>query len=257
MGHYFYLAATLPPLQFPCKPGVTLEELRPALEFNLSKGDKEKLTALRLFVDISNLRPLWQEQEIDPRGNLGEKELDEAFLTGTVLPEYVFEFLENHETLSKKLLNFSSLLSRFYQEEAKKHTGFLRSFFSFERESRLVMLAIRAKQIGRDVVKELCFEDPMDPLVMQILAQKDAPQYEPPAEYREIKDLLDNCGKDPFLQSKEMASCRFRKIEELKLGTQFSVDGVLAYVAQLMLVEHWNELDQAKGKVILDTFKTS
>ncbi len=257
MGHYFYLAASLPDLQFSGELAVSSWSLRASLEQNLSKGDAKKLATLRLYVDISNLRPLWQEQEIDPRGNLGEKQLDEAILDGNILPQYVFDFLEKNETLLDKLRYFSSLLAQFYKEEAEGHKGFLKKLFVFEREWRLVVLAFRAKAIGRDLVKELQFEDPTDPFIMQILAQKDAPHYEPPEEYKEIKDILHSCGKDPWEQNKAIALYRFNKVEEISTATQFSIDWILAYLVRLMILEEWNELDQAKGKIILDTFKTS
>ena len=257
MGHYFYLAASLPALQFSEEPTVDIEALRATLEQNLSKRDAKKLAALRLYIDISNLRPLLQEQEIDPRGNLGEKQLDEAILDRNILPQYVFDFLEKNETLVEKLQYFSVLLSQFYREEAVKQKGFLKKLFTFEREWRLVVLALRAKALGRNVVKELQFEDPTDPFVMQILTQKDAPQYEPPEEYREVKEMLQSCGKNPWEQNKAIALYRFNKVDEMNEATQFSMDWILAYLVRLTILEHWNELDQAKGKIILDTFKTS
>jgi hypothetical protein len=257
MGHYFYLAASLPALHFAEQPSVSSEALRDSLKQNLSKSDAKKLAALRLYIDISNLRPLLQEQDIDPRGNLGEKELDEAILDRNILPQYVFDFLEKNETLAEKLQYFSVLLAQFYREEVGKHTGFLKRLFVFEREWRLIVLALRAKSLGRNIVEELQFEDSTDPFVMQILVQKDAPQYEPPEEYREIKELLQACGTDPLKQSRAISLYRFNKIEEMNEATQFSMDWILAYIVRLTILEHWNELDQAKGKIILDTFKTS
>ena len=37
----------------------------------------------------------------------------------------------------------------------------------------------------------------------------------------------------------------------------FSIDWILSYLAQLIIVEERNELNETKGKVILDTFRTS
>lgn len=257
MSNYYYLGAFLPPLEFPKQPEVSLASLRPYLELNLSKEDLQKLQALRLFIDIANIRPLFQEQEIDPRGNLDEKGLNEAFLDKTSLPSYVFDFLAENETLEEKLRNFASLLAQFFKEEGQKYKGFLHSYFAFEREWRLVLLALRAKKLRRDLVKELQFEDPSDPLVLQILSQKDAEQYEPPAEYKELKEVVEAAGADPVEQNKACALYQFRKIEEMKEKGLFSVDSILAYLAQLMVIENWNELDKMKGKLVLDTFKKS
>lgn len=257
MGNYYYLAASLPPLDFPHKSEVTFASLQLPLSLNLSKKDQEKVRILRLFFDLSNIRHLLLEEEIDPRGNLKEKELEDALLSETSLPEYVFDFLKTHETLAEKLRAFPALLAKFFQEETGKAEGFLKQYFEFERQWRLVVLALRAKKLHRDLTEELQFEDLHDPFVMQILAQKDAENYEPPLEYAEIKDLLHACGPDPWQQNKALCSYRFHTIHEMISESPFSMDWILAYLAQLMIIEYWNELDETKGRAILDTFKTS
>lgn len=257
MTNYYYLAASLPPLDFPCVPDISFVEIKSALRLNLSKSDLKKVETLRLFVDLNNIRPLLLEEEIDPRGNLSEKELDEALLVKDFLPEYVFDFLDKYDSLQEKLRHFSEITCRFFQEEQPKQKGFLEKFLTFEREWRLVILALRSKVTKRDVVKELQFEDFTDPLVSQILAQKDAEQYEPPSEYKELKEKYIAAGKDPYLQSKMLAEYRFSKIDEFVEDGLFSMDAILAYLAQLMIVEYWNELDERRGLAILDTFKSS
>lgn len=257
MSNYYYLAASLPALEFPCIPDINVSTLRETLKLNLSQADLKKVETLRLFVDICNIRPLLLEEEIDPRGNLSEKELDEAILVKDFLPEFVFDFLDKYESLSDKLKHFSELVSLFFTHEMPEQKGFLKEYLSFEREWRLVVLALRSKTAKRDLVKELQFEDFSDPLVAQILAQKDADQYEPPSEYKELKDRFTACGPDPWLQNKMLSEYRFNRIEDFVHDGQFSIDYILAYLAQLMIVEHWNELDKERGMVILDTFKSS
>lgn len=116
------------------------------------------------------------------------------------------------------------------------------------------MVGLRAKQIGRDVTRELQFEDFADPLVAQILAQKDADRYEPPMEYTELSELVTATYHDAWEEHKAFAEYRFRKIEEMAEGAQFSIDQILSYMARLMIIEQWNELDEEKGQMILDTF---
>ncbi|MES2199303.1 MAG: DUF2764 family protein [Chlamydiota bacterium] len=258
MGNYYYLASSLPPLEFPILPDdIGSVSLRASLEMNLSTEDKKKVQALYVFVDLSNIKPLFGEEEIDPRGNLDEKGLEESLLHQSFFPLYVFDFLQKYETREEKLRNFPALLAQFFREEAETETGFLQKYFSFERDLRLVLLGFRAKKLHRDVSKELQFEDLSDPLVLQILSQKDADLYEPPVEYKEVKELLDSVGGDPLAQNKAIASYRFRKIKEMGEEKSFSVDWILAYLAQLMIVEYWNGLDKEKGQTILSTFKKS
>jgi hypothetical protein len=179
-----------------------------------------------------------------------------ALLVRTVLPDYVFEFLDQFEKVTDKIRNFSGLLAIFFNSEIPKHKGFLRCYLSFERESRLVLTSLRCKQLGRDVAKEMQFEEPTDPLVAQILAQKDAESYDPPAAYRELKELIASCYNDPWFENKAFAAYRFKKIGEIAEGKFFSIDQILCYMAQLMTIENLIELDPERGNMILDTFKS-
>jgi hypothetical protein len=256
MGNYYFLAPSLPPLTLGDKPEFSFEELISRLEINLGKKDLEQTTVLRRFIDLHNIRSLLLEESIDPRGNLNEKELDEALLLKDGLPSYVFDFLDRYDNVKEKVHHFSGLLSAYFREEVAIQTGFLRSYLSFEREWRLVMLALRSKQLKRDVVRELQFEDFSDPMVAQILAQRDADRYDPPIEYQDLKDRFSSVAPEPWDQYKLFAQWRFRRIEELVERPFFSLDWILSYMAQLLIVENWTVLDNEKGKMVLDALVT-
>ena len=183
MTSFYFLAPYLPSLDFPAMPDISVLELKEVLKLNLSSKDHKVVDELRLFVDISNIRPLLTEEEIDPRGALSEKELDEAILTKALLPEYVFDYFDKYQSLADRIKHFAELLSRFFQEASLGNNAFLKSYFQFERQWRLVLVALRAKAAGKDLVKELLFEDFSDPFVAHILAQKDATSYDPPVEF--------------------------------------------------------------------------
>ncbi len=254
MRNYYFVVPSLPPLALHERPEITFEELMGRLEINLSKQDLEKTVVLRRFVDIYNIRSLLMEEPVDPRGNLNQKELDEALLVHAVLPDYVFDFLDQFEKVIDKIRNFHGLLARFFNEEIPRQKGFLRNYLIFERECRLVLLALRAKQLSRDVAKELQFEDPTDPIVAHILAQKDSEIYEPPPEYAELKELIASCYADPLAEHRVFAEYRFRKIAELAENRLFTIDQILCYMAQLMIIESMNELDIERGNMVLETF---
>lgn len=254
MGNYYFLAPSLPSLILRDKPEMTFEELKARLDVNLSKQDRSLAQLLMRFTDICNIRNLFMEEPIDPRGTLSEKQLDEALLVRSGLPEYVFEFLDQFERIQDRIRQFSALLARFFQEELPQLKGFLNRYFTFEREWRLVLVGLRAKQMGRDLTRELQFEETTDPFVVQILAQKDTDRYEPPMEYAELSELMAATYPDAWEQHKAFAEYRFRKVEEMVEGSLFSIDVILAYMARLMLVEQYHELDEEKGQMILETF---
>ncbi len=254
MDNYFFLAPSLPPLLLRDKPDLSFEELRLRLTVNLDKSDLILAKTLMRFTDICNICNLFMEEPIDSRGTMSEKELDEALLVRAGLPDYVFEFLDQFEKTQDRVRQFSALLARFFQEEIPRLKGFLKKYFTFEREWRLVLVGIRAKQIGRDIARELQFEDFADPFVAQILAQKDADRYDPPMEYSELSQLITATYPDAWEQHRAFAEYRFKKIEEMVEDSQFSIDVILAYMARLMIVEQCNELDEEKGQMILAKF---
>ena len=256
MHNYYFLAASLPPLTIGEAPEITFEELEHRLKLNLSKSDLEKTVVLKRYIDLQNIRALLEGEPIDPRGNLTEKELDEAMLIQDILPEYVFDFLDHFENKEDKLRNFSGLYARYFSEEIPKQKGFLAEYLEFEREWRLVLIGLRAKRLKRDLISELQFEDFSDSLIAHLLSQKDMDEYEPPEPYLELKQLLKACANDPWQQYLLFSQYRFRKIEEMASFPLFSIDWILGYIARLMIVDKYNELNAELGKTILENFKT-
>ncbi len=253
IGKYYFLAASLPPLQIGSAVEITFDEFKCRLEINLSKSDLAKTYKIRQLIDIYNIRALLLEDEIDPRGNLNKKELGEAFLVKAGLPDFVFDFLDRYTTTAEKVRNFSGLLAQFFNYAIAASDGFLKRYFIFEREFRLVMAALRAKQTGRDLVREMQFEEPTDPFVMQIMVQRDAAQYEPPAEYAELKELLVSCGPDPWQRHKAFTEYKFKTVEAMQGMFPLSLDAILGYMVRLILCEDWLALDKEKGMNTLQT----
>lgn len=253
MTNYYFLAPSLHPLQVGEWPDLTFDELIARLEINLTDDDFEKTRSIRRYIDFLNIRALLLNEPVDPRGNLSEKELDDAILAQSDLPEYVFTFLNQYDSPVERIHNLSFLLSKFFAIERKRQEGFLLKYFSFEREWRLVMTALRAKRLKRDVAEELKFEDPTDPFVADILSQKDSESYLPPKEYVDLVETHHACGPDPWKQYDTFARWRFHRIGGLASGPLYSIDWVLAYLAQHLLVEDGVRLSLEKGEEMLRT----
>jgi len=239
---YYFVAAALPTLQLDTKPEITVSELKDLFAQNLTDKDLLLVEQLLQLVDLGNLRAFWQEKPLDERGNLSEKEIEEAVLVKEGLPAFVLEYLDRYETTADRLKYFPSLYAQLFQEV--KGDGFLGKYFAWERELRLVLSALRAKRYGRDIVRELQFEDPTDTLVASILAQKDATAYTPPTEYVEVSGFLSG---NPLEEQKALLTYELQKIEEIE-GTQpFSIDHLLGYMARLLLSEAWHRMNKELG----------
>lgn len=225
--NYYFVASSFPALVLGEVPEIEFDELINLMQLNLSKDDLKQINILRLFVDLQNIRSHYLKKPMDPHGNLSEKELAEVLIVENLLPGYVFEFLGEFEEIDQKMSHSFGLYSRYFSEEiARTKNGFLKNLLIFQREMRLVLAALRAKKISRDIVKELQFEDFTDPIVAHILAQKDADDYDPPLEYRDLKMQLKECGDDVWQQYETVVRYEFEKIEEMTGYQLFSLDWI-------------------------------
>ena len=255
MANYYFLVAAFPPLSPDAKPDLSFQEVRELFALNLTAADLGKVERLLRPIDLYNIRALWLGAPLDHKGNLSAKELEEELLVGDTLPGYLIEYLQKYESPSDRLRYFSSLFASLYREEGPHLNGFLLVYYRFEREVRLVLTALRAKRSGQDLPRQLQFEDPTDPWIAEILAQKEAPDYTPPREFEDLKTLfVDNCS-DPRKLHRAIVGYQFRKIEEMERPEDFGIDRVLAYLARLILVESVTGLDVEKGKEQLSQYE--
>lgn len=238
MTLYYFATSALPSLELGEAPDITFEEYMNLVHENLSAADLQKVYWIQGLVDLDNLAALWQGKPLDKRGRLSFVQLEEM----EDLPAYMSDFLERFESNEDRLRNHGALTAQFFRYVADASSGFLRDYFEFERRWRLVMVALRAKQLGRDVAVELQHEDPYDELVASILAQKDAPSYEPPEGFEPLAEAFANHGSDPMELYRAVERFRYHWVDEQIENERFNLAVVLGYLIQLMTVERWQEM---------------
>lgn len=252
MTQYFFTTSCLPTLKIGEPPEMTFEELEILLHDNLLPRDYEQTQILRRYYDILNIRAFWKGEPLDPHGNLDENELQEAVLDHVDLPHYVLQFLDTYKPKEERLKHFPLLISQFFKWEVKRANPFLKEYLNFERNLQLVLVGFRVKKLKRNLEKELQFEDPNEDLIAQILAQKDAPSFEPPDGFEELKALFENYETVPIKLYQALCEYRFEKINEMIGTSAFSFSKILGFMAQLIIVEKWMELDEKKGLKMID-----
>lgn len=253
MTQYYFLASALPPFNFGAPPEISFENLVTLLNENLTHSDLRKAETLRGYYDILNIKAYWKGEPLDPHGNLNELQLDEALLEQVGTPKYLDRFLDEYEDTKDRIRHFPRLLADYFRIEEKKASGFLRKFLKMERELRLILVGFRAKKLGRDLLKELQYEDPDETIVAQILAQKDDPEFHAPEPYQQLKPLFIEHENDPMGLHQALIEWRFEKIYEMVGVEMFSIDRILGYTERLILLENWLELDRQKGNQLVDT----
>ncbi len=247
MKKYYFLASLLPLLKMGQLPEIPFWEFKELCKQNLTDGDKEKAAVIRRYVDLQNLRPFWQNKDLDPHGNYDAKEMEEHLLLEEGFPDYVFEFLRERETLEQRLKDFPFLLVQFFSEEIEKADHFLKEYLTFERNWRLILVAIRSKLYKRDLMEELQYEDPSDDLVIYLIAQKDAPEFSAPEGYENLEELFNEFKTEPLKLLWELSQWRLQQILDLPQRGTFSIDRILCYLAQLIIIENWMKLNQEQG----------
>lgn len=253
MAKYYFVGTFLPSLSFDAQPEISLEKLEILLIDNLTEKDYEKTLLLREFYDLLNLRAFWREEEFDPRGKLSPLEIEEALIDRVGLPDYIYEYVDRYPKKEDRLHQFPFLLAKYFQSAGSIKDRFLRHYLNLEREMRLVMTAFRAKKLGRDLIIEFQYEDPEEDLIAQLLAQQDAKTYEPPEKYKDLKEIFDKYGDDAMALQRALDQYRFDMVENMvDMADTFSIERILAYLVQYMIVEKWSELDKNKGIQIVD-----
>lgn len=250
MTQYYFIGTALPALTIGVKPELSFEEFLEMLKENLTQKDLQKVYDLLWTIDLANIRALWMGYPLDERGIYSPKELEEALLVRDDFPAYLNDFLDRYESTADRLRYFPSLYASFYREMiARESSGFLWQYFTVERDTRLILTALRAKQLGREVARELQFEDLNEALVQEILAQKDSIDYTPPSGYEELKTLFQQHLNNPKQLHRALLEYRFKQLE---VDDQFSIDRILSYLVQLMIVESWEGLNQELGNAIVE-----
>lgn len=261
MTEYYFLASLLPPLEIGHMPALGFPELKELLQNNLTDADQMRVRQFLRLIDLENLRSYWAGEPLDSRGNVSsEEEMEQALLNvqwpvGEEFPFFLQDYLEKYHSNEDRLAHFALLMSQYFAYCLDEYEGFLRDYFAFQREMRLVLLGFRAKKLGKDVAVELQYEESTDPIVAQILAQKDAKVYEPPFEYKELKPIFEEFEDKPLDLHKVLYEYQFNHIIELWGGDIFTINRILNYMARLILCERWLGLDVQKGIEVIDTIE--
>lgn len=254
MANYYFVGVLLPELQIGTPPEITFEEYKRLLHDNLESHDYALTYILRRYYDIENLRSIWREEPLDVYGNLDEGHLEEALLYPELFPNYIRAFMEKYEDKTERLRYFPELISAYFREESAQAKGFLKEYLVFERQLRLIQTAFRARYLNRNLLEELQFENPEEPFIQQLLAQKDANQFEPPERFEELRPIFEAHYSSPIDLHKALCEFRFKKVEELIGNQVFTIDRLLGYMVQLILVERWEALDHEKGNQLIDSY---
>jgi len=251
MKRYYFLTTLLPELDIGKVPELGSKELEFLLRLNLSPSDLKQIEVLRRLIDIDNIRLMIQGESLSNGGNFTASELEEMLLHQETLPVYILKFFTTYTSKQEQLKHFSKLHHAFFAEEIPKQHGFIKEYLTVEREWRLLLTALRAVNLNRDLKIEFHDEDPDDPFIKMLFEQSTSTTI--PEPYEELKTIFERYNNKPFQLYQMLAEWRFKKVEEIAGWHTFYIHRIFAYVIQLEICEKWLELDKALGLQIIET----
>ncbi|MFZ4100024.1 MAG: DUF2764 family protein [Chlamydiia bacterium] len=234
---YYFFDTLLPPLALDREPQLRWSQFCDLAQQNLDRGDWKQFCALRTWIDLQNLRPLWQGQPLQPFGNLDEDGLRTALATGDGLPSMVQDYLMEVRDPKERLDRLPELLSGYLESLALHGTGFLQWMGDFERRVRLVLVALRARARDLDLAVAFQFEDPREPFVAFLVAQQHGDRLMLPLGFEEIGLLWDRYQGDALQLADGLLRFRFQAIEETFRDRRFTIAHILGYAERLVLLE--------------------
>ena len=236
----------MPPLEFGLRPELSSKGLYELLEETVPQ---KELYVWKLWIDLSNIHALLAGGLFDSRGNYSRSTIRALLASEDGLPEYVFEFLRDYEGEEKRREAFSALIAKYFQEEMAKHRGYGKRFLAFEHDMRVLLAGYRAHKLKRDIAWELQYEDMSDPVVYMTLMQKDVRgAFQFPIEYEELERILAEAGSDPTKQYEGIARYRFAFYNQIFIQNVFSLEGIIAYMMALWILEDLYALEREEGE---------
>lgn len=247
----FFFCGSLPPLFPGVRPELSTYQFLEMAEENLLEYELETINEVREFIDILNIKKLIKKQQIDSRGTKTEKELDDAIMSLEGLPDVVINFLSEYESKEERIEKFPLLLSEYFKFKITHSRGYLQSYFERQYLLQLSFTALRTSNGAGDIAYELRYENPKDPFIAQLLAQKESGTFVFPYELEHLNDPLSS-AKEPIEYYRVLLEDTYSFAMEYCEKHVFTLGYAVAYFTALLAIEEYDALDEQQGNTIIE-----
>lgn len=258
MTQYYFLSSFLSARRFDDPLEYSFETIDDFLAWNLSKRDWNNYVVLKRFFDLENFAFFWANKPIVQHfGEVTPENVErllylQQWSDSSEFEDFFKDYLFLYKTHEERLENFSSLVRHFLSFYQTSSSLFLQSYFTFKQQLRVVLAGLRARVMHEDVSYVLRDENATDDVVLHVLMQKDAPQYELPPMFSDLKDLLEDYGRLSQSLHRSLFFYEFHKIEEMTRDSYFDSKVILGRAAAYLLAIRYNAVDVEKGKQIIN-----
>lgn len=258
MAQYYFLSSFLSARRFDDPLIYSFETMNDCLSWNLSKKDWDHYVILKRFFDLENFAFFWALKPIDQHfGEVTPENVEQLLYLqqwsdSREFEDFFKDYLSLYKTNEERLENYSSLVRHFLSFYQQSSSHFLSMYFTFKQQLRVVLAGLRARVMKTDISYVLRDENATDDVVLHVLMQKDAPQYELPPVFSDLKAILADYGRLPVSLYKSLFFYEFHKIEEMTRSSYFDSNVVLGRATAYLLAIRYHSIDANKGKQIIN-----
>ena len=249
--NYYYLIAGFPDILLDDrKISFTLIELKQELKYHLHPKDYQLVEYLFLQYDNFNFLNILQkkEAEFNPLGNYSESFFNEEIKEPEKMPDYMKKFLEAFREENPIHANLSlenQLTWLYFDYMLEQKNEFIRQWFSALRNVNNIFAIYNARKYGLNIENHMIGDYELTEAAKRTTA-KDFGLANEFTHIDEIIGIFEN--NDILEQELSIDLMKWKYLNNLNTFNYFTIEPVLAFVIEFMMVERWSKLDPEQSK---------
>lgn len=250
---YYCLIAGLPEIAWDDrKLAISVSNLRELAQNDLSKKDMELLNLFFLPADHVQILRLLTKQEPDPTLStvypLKQLEDEIAEPTSSLLP-YLNQFIADFkgEHLKYDVAPENVLSWMYYDYLLKSGNSFVRRYAEFSINVKNLITALNCRKYGKEIEKEVIGNNAF----AKALRTSNSKDFGLAMDYPYVDKVI-SLMANPNLVERErgLDLLHWDFIEEAVVFEYFSVEKVLSFMLQLMIIERWSKMSSESGRKV-------
>ncbi|MEX0986956.1 MAG: DUF2764 family protein [Bacteroidales bacterium] len=257
---YHYLVSGLPNISpEDKKPWATNVSFRKYLEEHLDPDDFTQVRYIFLKEDHQNIISFLSSGKVtEGAGNFTiddfrdyDQVAGDPVTMANSMPPYMVDVLDNYCTgekiLSPTEIN-QALAEGYYHFIMENGCSFLKTFNEFDYNLNNLLAFVKAGDRQMDQKKYIAGDSP---LAVHLQNNAGKTLVKDP-DFEQFDEIISNAGTASFAEEERKNDLlRWRVIEELTLFEDFTIDRVLGYLLQLLIIERWSKLEKEEGELTL------
>ncbi len=249
--NYYYLVAGLPDILLDeRKVSFTIIELKQELKYHLHPKDYQLVEYLFLqFDNINFLNTLLKkEAEFNPLGNYSESFFSEEIKDPEKLPDYMKKFLEayrNETPLFPDLSLENQLTWLYFDYMLEQKNEFIRHWFTALRNVSNIFAIYNSRKFGLNIENHMIGDYDLTEAAKKTTA-KDFGLASELTHIDEIIGIFEN--NDILEQELSIDLMKWKFLNNLNTFNYFTIETILAFVIEFMMVDRWSKLDTSQSK---------